>query len=66
MLILSRKVNETIVIDEDIKVTVLSVKGANVRIGCEAPKHIRVDREEIHERKLAALENNDTAELEVS
>jgi len=50
MLILSRTPQETIVIGGRIRVTVLSVKGNQVRIGIEAPKTIEVHREEIYER----------------
>ncbi|WP_462402766.1 carbon storage regulator CsrA [Pseudomonas sp. Marseille-QA0332] len=50
MLILTRKVGETIVIDEHTKVTVLGVKGMQVRIGIEAPKDVQVHREEIFKR----------------
>lgn len=48
MLILTRRVGETIVIDEEIRVTVLGVKGNQVRIGVAAPKSVSVHREEIH------------------
>jgi len=52
MLILTRRVNETIVIgDDDIRVTVTSIKGQQVQIGIEAPRDIAVDREEIYYRK---------------
>ena len=50
MLILSRTPRETIVIGGQIRVTVLSVKGNQVRIGIEAPKTIEVHREEIYDR----------------
>lgn len=50
MLILTRKVGETIVINDDIRVTVLGVKGNQIRIGVEAPSNVAVHREEIHER----------------
>jgi len=50
MLILSRTPRETIVIGGRIRVTVLSVKGNQVRIGIEAPKTIEVHREEIYDR----------------
>lgn len=52
VLILTRRVGETINIDgEEIKVTVLGVKGNQVRIGVTAPQDVTVDREEITERK---------------
>ena len=47
MLVLTRKIKETIVIDSGIKVTVLSVKGNAVRIGIDAPPHVPVRREEL-------------------
>ena len=50
MLILTRRVGETIMIGSDITATVLSVKGNQVRIGIEAPKKIAVHRLEIYER----------------
>lgn len=53
MLILTRRVGETIMIGGDITVTVLGVKGAQVRIGIGAPKTTVVDRSEIHDRRVA-------------
>ena len=50
MLILTRRVGETIMIGDDITLTVLGVKGSQVRIGFNAPKHVSVHREEIYER----------------
>jgi carbon storage regulator len=50
MLILTRRPGETICIGADVTVTVLGVKGNQVRIGVAAPKDVRVDREEIAER----------------
>ncbi len=47
MLVLSRKVNEKIVIDGDIVVTVVKIEGGQVRLGIEAPGHIKVFRQEI-------------------
>ncbi|MDO4777021.1 MAG: carbon storage regulator CsrA [Cardiobacteriaceae bacterium] len=52
MLILTRRVGETIIIDDDIEVTVLSVKGNQVRLGIKAPEDIAVHREEIYERLM--------------
>ncbi len=50
MLILTRKVGERLIIGDDIAVTVLSVKGNQVRVGVQAPASIAVHREEIYNR----------------
>ncbi|NIB39763.1 carbon storage regulator CsrA [Pseudomaricurvus alkylphenolicus] len=50
MLILTRRIGETLMIGDDIEVTVLGVKGNQVRLGIKAPKNVRVNREEIHQR----------------
>ena len=62
MLILSRTPRETIVIGGQIRVTVLSVKGNQVRIGIDAPKNIQVHREEIYDR--IERERTDTKEAQ--
>ncbi len=50
MLILTRRVSETLMIGNDVTVTVLGVKGNQVRIGVNAPKNVEVHREEIYRR----------------
>jgi carbon storage regulator len=50
MLILTRRVGETLVIGDNIEITVLAVKGGQVRIGVKAPRDVTVHREEIAER----------------
>ncbi len=50
MLILTRQIGETLMIGDEITVTVLSVKGNQVRLGVNAPRDIAVHREEVYER----------------
>ncbi|WP_027965949.1 carbon storage regulator CsrA [Halomonas halocynthiae] len=50
MLILTRRVGETLMIGDDVAVTVLGIKGNQVRIGVNAPKQVAVHREEIYDR----------------
>jgi len=56
MLILSRKVGETLHIGDEVTVTVLGVKGNQIRIGINAPKEVAVHREEIYEKIAAQQE----------
>jgi len=50
MLVLSRRVDESLLIDKDIKITVLDIKGGRVRLGITAPQSIKVHREEVFDR----------------
>lgn len=56
MLILTRRVGETLMIGDDVTVQVLGVKGNQVRVGVNAPKHVQVHREEIYKRIQASGE----------
>jgi len=58
MLILTRRVGETLMIGDEVTVTVLGVKGNQVRIGVNAPREVAVHREEIYERiKAEEIDN---------
>lgn len=50
MLILTRRVGEKVIIAEDVTVTVLAIKGNQIRIGIDAPRDVQIHREEIYER----------------
>ncbi|PPD31864.1 MAG: carbon storage regulator [Methylomonas sp.] len=63
MLILTRRVGETLMIGDEVTVTVLGVKGNQVRIGVNAPKDVSVHREEIYERiKKEQSESNSSVD----
>ena len=51
MLVLTRRVGESIVIDDHITVQVISVKGDKIRLGIAAPPEVVIDRQEIHDRR---------------
>jgi len=65
MLILTRRVGETLMIGDEVSVTVLGVKGNQVRIGVNAPKEVAVHREEIYAR-IKKEQEVDSAPLESS
>lgn len=60
MLILTRRVGETVMIGDEVTITVLGVKGNQVRVGINAPKSLGVHREEIYER-IKREQQGDTA-----
>ena len=63
MLVLTRKLGETIAIDDDIKIVVVQIKGKQVRLGIEAPRHTKIHREEVY---LSIQESNkESSESEV-
>ncbi len=65
MLVLSRKKNESIVINDDITVVVVEIRGDKVRLGVEAPKEVPVHRREVYDaikRSADAQRNNDAAD----
>jgi carbon storage regulator (csrA) len=68
MLILSRKVNEKIMIGEDISLTIIEIRGDQVKVGVEAPKSVKVFRQEVfeaikNENRAAAVSNPDLDSL---
>ena len=63
MLVLTRRVGESIVIGDVIRVAVVSIRGDRVRIGVAAPGDVRVDRLEIHERRAMALNDADQSDI---
>jgi carbon storage regulator len=66
MLILTRRVGETLMIGNDVTVTVLGVKGNQVRIGVNAPKDVAVHREEIFDRIKREAHEHESVESKPS
>jgi len=62
MLVLTRRVNERIVIGDDVTVTVLEVRGDQVRLGIDAPRDVKVFREEVLGRDAPAPPDPDAAD----
>ncbi|QPB41814.1 carbon storage regulator CsrA [Rodentibacter haemolyticus] len=62
MLILTRKAGETVLLGDDISITVLSVRGNQVKLGVKAPKDVSVHREEIYQR-IRQLQDESSSDI---
>ncbi len=63
MLILTRRIGESIIVGDNVTITVLGIKGNQVRVGVNAPKDVTVHREEIYRRILQEQTTNDSKPL---
>lgn len=63
MLVLSRKKNESIIINDDVKIVVVEIRGDKVRLGIEAPKEVPVHRNEVYEAILRSQEDASGADM---
>ena len=63
MLILTRRIGENLIIGDDVTISVLAVKGNQVRIGIDAPKEVQVHREEIYKRIQLEKNGSDRGEV---
>ena len=66
MLVLTRKLGESIAIDDHIKIRVVDIKGKQVRLGIEAPRNVKIHREEVYEAIQAQNEESSQAKPESS
>jgi carbon storage regulator len=57
MLVLTRRLGESIILNDNIRVSVVEVKGGRIRLGIEAPPDISVDRQEVHHRRMQFAES---------
>ncbi|MGB6976994.1 MAG: carbon storage regulator CsrA [Gammaproteobacteria bacterium] len=64
MLVITRRPNEAIMVEDKVEIVVLGVKGRQVRLGIRAPKEIQVHRKEVYERKAGMITAQETEEVE--
>jgi len=64
MLVLTRKAGEGIIIGDDIKITIVELKGGGVRVGIDAPREMKVQRQEVFER--IKEENREAAQWDIA
>ncbi len=64
MLVLSRKLNESIIIDDQIKITIVEIRGDKIRLGIEAPKDVIVHRREVYDaiQRQVLIDNSPTTQ----